>query len=1159
MKAMFGVGGLAILLALTAWLLGPLGSDTSRSVHPVQDEARGAPPQPRAGPAASGPSRPPSSEDPAAAVAGAGGHSAHPGRGPVARSDLTSISGEGDWFRREAKQQFTGSLSPAEESRLLLLKSRAVVLQHPGRAVRDPDAATGELYVQFARTPTPAERSRFATEGLRILEHVTRHVWKATATPAGLVVRHPLVVGVEPVDARDKLSALVWQSIRSGREEIPAVVDFYGGASDKDVREIVSASQTAGPISIDAKGRARLSGSAGGLLALAGRPGVRAIAAPPPPNRTMNDDAQALSRVDDVQAAPYELSGTNIPVMVRDGGEVDLHSDFGSPSRVTTADSNGVSDHATHVAGTIGGSGAGAASAEGMAPGAFLYSYDFYGDNETELAEAGLTYGARLSNHSYGHVIGWNDGTWNDNTNLFGDYTSFAADLDAAIHAYDFLVVKSAGNDRNDDGSGHPHDGSLYEDGYYDCLGDRSSAKNQITVGAATDGGGMTSFSSWGPTDDGRIKPDISANGSGLYSTLPGDSYGSYSGTSMSAPTVTGILALMLEQFLQKGITNPPTALVKAILLNTADEAGRDGPDYQYGWGIADAKAAVDLIRAHSATNRMYTQETIREAESHRHLLEVPAGTPTLHVMLYWTDPAGNSAAAEALVNDLNVVLRGPGGAVHDPYTMPFAESGGSPALNATTGTNDVDNVEQVDIPSPASGTWTATVSGVVIASGEQGYVLTTDRGHLPAAALSTAPASVEMNSLPGDTNQAAVQLTNTGEGILRYRAQTQVSSSTNYAWLDSNDAGGPVYAWEDISTSGTLLGLSDDGESSLIPLGFEFPYYSNTHLSVQVGANGVVSFSTGQLDYTNDRFPSLAAPQKSIAPFWDDLNPASGGEIRYQQAGDRFIVSWLDVPRYGTSDGQTLQVILYDTGRIRFQYQNMTGPTLDSATIGLQDDASKGPVVEVAYNEAYVENDLAVEFAPLGAQWLEIAPSMGELLPGSSTSMVLTADSETLEETTHTTSVVVAHNGDTGSVSIPVEYTVSTNATTGAEDEDGDGLPNEFEIRHSGSATGMTAYADDDADGIYNLHEYIASTDPTNALSVFELNTVVPDAGGGYVIRWPSASNRVYGISWMTNLTGSAAPLSTGIVATPPENVYTDTTHNAARGGYYRIDVRME
>ncbi len=1078
----------------------------------------------------------------------------------VAASARTSITGPDDWFRRGPKRDLLASLDPGEASRLLRLKSRAVVLQGPGTAVREPDSPTGELYVQFSRTPTPDERSQLAAKGLQVVEHVTRHVWKAEADRAGLLEQLPLVVAVEPVAPQDKLSPLVWQTMQSGRDEIPAVVDFYEDGSKTEIASRVSpAGVSGGDVTVDTKGRARLAGTADGLLALASDPGVRIIAAPPPPNRTMNVDAQVLSHVDDVQAAPYELTGTNIAVMVRDGGEIDPHGDFGSPSRVTVVDNDGVSDHSTHVAGTIGGSGAGDSSAEGMAPGTFLYSYDFDGDNEEEMEEALLTYGARLSNHSYGHVIGWSGSIWNDNTNLFGNYTLTAEDLDAAIGVHDYLVVKSAGNDRNDDGSGHPHDGSLYADGYYDCLGDRSSAKNLISLGAATDSGGMTPFSSWGPTDDGRIKPDITANGDELYSTEPGNSYGSQSGTSMSAPTTTGILALMLEQFVQTGVTNPPAGLVKAILLNTADDAGRDGPDYQFGWGIANAKKAVDLIRAHTATNRVYAEDIIQEADSHTHLIEVPAAATNLHVMLYWTDPAGNSAAEDALVNDLNITLRGPGGTVHDPYTMPFAESGASPALNATTGTNDVDNVEQVDVPAPASGTWTATVTGVVVPTGDQEYILTTDRGRLPAPALSNSPAVVEISNQPGGTNQAVVEITNTGEGVLHYQLVHHAPSPTDYTWRDSSDPAGPQMEWEDISVSGTDLGMTDDNVSLFYFLGFSFPYFGNTYDSVQFADNGVLSLSRGWVGMTNEELPSDGIPDQSIAPFWDDLNSSAGGEVRYLRESNRLIVSWLGVPRFWDSDGSlTFQAILYESGHIRFQYKEMKASTLSSATVGLQDDQGSGPVEQLAYNETFLRENMVVEFTPPGVPWLEVPAGGGELAPGASTTLTVFVDSAGLEETTHTSTVFIVNNSDTGTVAIPVEYTVSTNAPEGS-DEDGDGLPNEFEIRHSGSATGMTAYADDDADGIYNLHEYIASTDPTNALSVFELNTVVPDAGGGYVIRWPSASNRVYGISWMTNLTGSAAPLSTGIVATPPENVYTDTTHNAARGGYYRIDVRME
>ena len=131
-----------------------------------------------------------------------------------------------------------------------------------------------------------------------------------------------------------------------------------------------------------------------------------------------------------------------------------------------------------------------------------------------------------------------------------------------------------------------------------------ATAKNSITVGSLVPGtNSLSGFSSRGPTDDGRIRPDLVATG-GHTSTLPGDGYGFKTGTSMASPVVTGIAALLIEEWrwlytLDQPLTQPlPPHKVKAILIHTATDLGLPGPDYSFGWGRVNAREAVDLARA---------------------------------------------------------------------------------------------------------------------------------------------------------------------------------------------------------------------------------------------------------------------------------------------------------------------------------------------------------------------------------------------------------------------------------------------------------------------------------------------------------------------------------------------------------------------------------
>lgn len=332
-----------------------------------------------------------------------------------------------------------------------------------------------------------------------------------------------------------------------------------------------------------------------------------------PPITENNIDAGKLSEVfwDDLSGlydTPYSLTGSGVNVAVRDGGKIYAHNDF--YGRLTIVDNDLVSDHATHVAGTIGATNRlyTMPKTGSMAPSVNLYSYSFFivGTNQNQqegsfvddFVSAIENYNASIINNSWGHIIGWYwAGSWKNDKGpetLFGDYTTYSQDMDDLIFDYydnEALIIKSAGNDRSDGPDSINHDGEYYLDdegiasGYYDCVEPLSCAKNNITVGAVgIQESGQTYpkkssiFSSWGPTDDYRVKPDIVADGFSLYSTSSNGSYVYKDGTSMSCPVVTGICALIHEAFNDQCGRYPTADIVKALLCNFAEDLGNPGP-----------------------------------------------------------------------------------------------------------------------------------------------------------------------------------------------------------------------------------------------------------------------------------------------------------------------------------------------------------------------------------------------------------------------------------------------------------------------------------------------------------------------------------------------------------------------------------------------------
>lgn len=422
--------------------------------------------------------------------------------------------------------------------------------------------------------------------------------------------------------------------------------------------------------------------------------------------------------------AGLSLSGDGIEVGEWDGGSaLTTHQEF--DTRVTNMDGSSVHWHSTHVGGTIMASGV-ESYAKGMAFDATLKCYDWNYD-VAEMAEEAAD-GLLISNHSYGYLRGWEGSTWwgdpaisTDEDYRFGFYDGNSKNWDeVAYYAPFYLIVKSAGNDRNDSG-----DGSYPPDGPYDCIGQQGVAKNILTVGAVNDITGgytqpsdvvMTSFSSWGPTDDGRIKPDIVANGTSLNSaTSTGNAdYVSSSGTSMSSPSVAGSLALLVQHWEDIFGTGSKmrSATAKALIIHTADESGtNDGPDYEFGWGLMNTQNAAAKISEDDTTD-VITEHYLEDGETYTRTFTT-TGTSPIRATLVWTDPPGLPPEASLdpadtiLVNDLDIKITQASNTYY-PWKLD-KDNPSSAATNASE--NDVDNVEVIDIGSPLSATtYTITI-----------------------------------------------------------------------------------------------------------------------------------------------------------------------------------------------------------------------------------------------------------------------------------------------------------------------------------------------------------------------------------------------------------------------------------------------------------------
>lgn len=525
----------------------------------------------------------------------------------------------------------------------------------------------------------------------------------------------------------------------------------------------------------------------GGVVALQG---LNSLGFPKYLTTHGNTPSQATTGTNQVQpggTTGLSLTGSstflNNKLAMWDGGWVyKAHQEFAGKA-ISLKDTATVADHSTHVAGVLISKGIYAA-AQGMAYNMnTLSSYDFNND-VTEMSRAAST--LLLSNHSYGDVAGWdfNDiqsrwewyGLPGDTVDYtFGFYDTRTSSYDKiAYNAPYYLIVTSSGNNR---AYGGPAVGSTYY-GYtsrtnptfinkgprpatissntgYDIIPTTATAKNILTVGAvnplpngpasSTDIK-IASFSSIGPTDDGRIKPDVVANGVNVLSTssTSATAYSAEDGTSFAAPNVTGSLLLLQEYYAQKNSgAFMRSATLKALACHTAIDAGNVGPDYIYGWGLLSMPKATQVITDNN-TKSLIKESTLLQGQPQT-LTILASGSGPLVATIAWTDPQGTATTdgvinsrTPKLVNDLDLRIND-GSTVNAPWVLDVL----NPSVAATRGDNIRDNIEQVFIANATPGkTYTIVVSHKgTLQSGSQPYsLIVTGVGGAPYCA--SAPAS---------------------------------------------------------------------------------------------------------------------------------------------------------------------------------------------------------------------------------------------------------------------------------------------------------------------------------------------------------------------------------------------------------------------------------
>jgi len=440
------------------------------------------------------------------------------------------------------------------------------------------------------------------------------------------------------------------------------------------------------------------------ILALAEHPAVQFIEPAPAEGQPEDREGRSLHRshaIDNQQAGGYRYDGSGIVVGIADDGAIGPHIDFTGRLTQYTNDFTAGNTHGDMTSGICLGAANLDPTKKGMAPGAYLHMYSISGYPHVTPAVSNYnTLGTTITSTSYSEVNG-------------GLYNGNASTIDGQIHNNEMLIhVFSAGNaGTSDHGYGAGANWGNITGGY-------KAGKNVVACGNLRNTDQLESSSSRGPARDGRIKPDICSNGYNQLSTAPNNTYQTGGGTSAASPGVAGIFAQLSHAYRSlNGNAVPPTALLKACILNTAEDLGNAGPDFRFGWGRVNALKALKTME-----NNRYATGLLSQNDSASVNISVPSTARNLRVMVYWADEAGAPNATKALVNNLDMRLIAPNGVNTLPLILNPTPT--ATALNslAVPGVDTLNNAEQVSVLLPEAGTYTVRIRGTAVPLGPQRY-----------------------------------------------------------------------------------------------------------------------------------------------------------------------------------------------------------------------------------------------------------------------------------------------------------------------------------------------------------------------------------------------------------------------------------------------------
>lgn len=656
----------------------------------------------------------------------------------------------------------------------------ASVRENPG--VLPSEIVNGHYvrYIQCDQIPTAAERAALETDGVLFLGYVQFGAY-LTALPENFDLKK-----LEKLRVRSILAVKpLWKMAKSLREQPWGEWALHGDMLDLNLQVYPHISIEKGADLCRRYGLTVLfEGSQNGFLqvrlpqdnleAVAALPWVRSLELLPPPAEPDDTRGRALHRsnlLDSDHALGKKYNGAGVSILVRDDGPIGPHIDYrGRLYNLTEPGTDGT--HGDGVSGIFTGAGNLDPAMKGMAAGASLYAVRYTPEFQDQTLPLHLTKNVTVTNTSYSN--GCNLG-----------YTLAAQTVDQQIFEHPTLMhVFSAGNSNNISSCLSYGAGNQWGN----ITGGHKMAKNAFVVANLAPDATLVNSSSRGPAYDGRLKPDISANGNGQASTDPNNQYITFSGTSAAAPGIAGCLAQLTQAY--KTMHNgeqPKSALLKASILNTANDLGNPGPDFKFGWGHVNAARALRLLE-----ESRWLEDEIEQAVASDYTIQIPLGVKQARIMVYWADPPGAVEADRALLNDLDLtVTAAPDGAMHLPWKLDPTPDPNILNSPAGKGRDSLNNMEQVTLDNPTPGTYTVVVRGTEVPFGPQPYFLLWE--FLTDEVKITYPAGGE-GFVPGETERIHWDAYGTqGAFSLRY------SLDDGFSWVQIADVGGDqrMFDWQ--------------------------------------------------------------------------------------------------------------------------------------------------------------------------------------------------------------------------------------------------------------------------------------------------------------------------------------------------------------------------